>query len=105
MAEQGRETDRARLYGSEERVAREQAAGRDPSREFHARRRADAIRRALANQIDALDLAVGRNGEAVSGFAEQVGTHLHALRVHFDQARQRLDAPQPGANRSAPCPG
>jgi hypothetical protein len=74
--------------------------------------RSDAVRRALAGQIDALNEAIVRNAEAVMDVAHGVLDHLADLRDSMNRARQRIDraaaaraepaAPKPS---SGPSPG
>jgi len=91
------------LHWSEERIAQQQLSGREHGREFHARLRIDAIQRALTRQIRALDLAIERNADAITGFDDQGGDPLRRLRASFEVARQQAEDFQMGHEQNGPA--
>jgi hypothetical protein len=93
------------------RIQSQALQGRDHRREIRDRLRAEAIRRALAGQIDALGAAITRNAEAALDVAHGVVDHLSDLRDRFERSRKRIElaaantdtqTTRPG---SAPSPG
>jgi hypothetical protein len=73
------------------RVQTQQLQGRDLRREIHDRLRAEAVRRALSGQIDALSEAITRNTEATLGVAHAVVDHLSDLKALFERHRSQID--------------
>ena len=98
---------------SDLRIQRQQAEGRDHGSEFAARQRDRALRRVLEPRIEALDLAMRRNGEAIEGFRTAVADSLRELGRRMEQALRMLEqqvrrarlarlAPQPPAVPATP---
>ena len=78
---------------SEHRVEVLKAAGRKPGVEARARVRAEADRETLRTQIGALDEALARNGEAVTGLGREIEVFLRKMREQTaDLARRGIEA-------------
>jgi hypothetical protein len=73
------------------RIQSQALQGRDHRREIHNRLRAEAARRALAGQIDALSDAITRNTEAALDVAYGVIDHLADLKARFERSRERIE--------------
>jgi len=97
------------------RIQRQQAEGRDHGAEFADWQQDQAIRRVLEPRIEALDLAIRRNGEVIEGFRTAVADSLRELGRRMEQvlraleqqirrARQAVPAPQPPVPAPTPAP-
>ncbi len=73
------------------RIQRQQAEGRDHGAEFADWQQDRAIRRVLEPQIEALDLAIRRNGEVIEGFRAAVADSLRELGRRMEQALRMLE--------------
>jgi len=86
------------------RIQRQQAEGRDHGAEFADWQQDEAIRRVLKPRIEALDLAIRRNGEVIEGFRNAVADSLRELGRRMEQALKTLEQQIRRARLAAPTP-
>jgi len=101
-----REEDAAhdRFIRSDLRIQRQQAEGRDHGAEFTDWQQDRAIRRVLEPRIEALDLAIRRNGEVIEGFRTAVADSLRELGRRMEQALRMLEQQVKRARLAMPAP-
>ncbi len=93
-----------RFIRSDLRIQRQQAEGRELGAEFADWQQDRAIRRVLEPQIEALDLAIRRNGEVIEGFRTAVADSLRELGRRMEQALQMLEKQVRRARLAMPAP-
>jgi len=93
-----------RFIRSDLRIQRQQADGRDHGAEFAAWQQDRAIRRVLEPRIEALDLAIRRNGEVIEGFRAAVANSLRDLGRRMEQALRMLEQQVRRARLAVPAP-
>ena len=78
--------------------------GRDHGAEFADWQRDRAIRRVLEPRIEAWDLAIRRNGEAIEGFRTAVADSLRELGRRMEQALRMLEQQVRRTRQARPAP-
>jgi hypothetical protein len=73
------------------RLESQRAAGRHHGNEFQQRKRAEAVRRALANNIGGLDAAIRANATSIETVANATVGHLIRMRAEAEAERQRIE--------------
>jgi len=93
-----------RFIRSDLRIQRQQAEGRDHGAEFTDWQQDRTIRRVLEPRIEALDLAIRRNGEVIEGFRAAVADSLRELGRRMEQALRMLEQQVKRARLAMPAP-
>ncbi len=93
-----------RFIRSDLRIQRQRAEGRDHGAEFTDWQQDRAIRRVLEPRIEALDLAIRRNGEVIEGFRAAVADSLRELGRRMEQALRMLEQQVRRARLAMPAP-
>lgn len=75
----------------DQRIEAQAMMGRDHRKEIRNYLRAEAVKRSLSTQIDALAEAIDRNANAVAGVARSVIDHLADLKARFEDSRHRIE--------------
>jgi hypothetical protein len=86
------------------RIQSQELQGRNHRREIRNWLRAEAVRRALAGQIDALTVAITRNTKSVIDVAHGVTEHLSNLRGRFEHSRECIESAIESAPRQTMRP-
>jgi len=86
------------------RIQRQQAEGRDHGAEFADWQQDHVIRRVLEPRIEALDLAIRRNGEVIEGFRTAVADSLRELGRRMEQVLRALEQQVRRARQAVPAP-
>ena len=93
-----------RFIRSDMRIQRQRAEGRDHGTEFADWKQDQAIRRVLEPRIEALDLAIRRNGEVIEGFRTAVADSLREMGRRMEQALRMLEQQIRRARLAVPAP-
>jgi len=102
--QKGLDTTYDHFIRSDVRIQRQQAEGRDHKAEFAGWQQDQAIRRVLEPRIEALDLAIRRNGEVIEGFRTAVADSLRELGRRMEQALRMLEQQVRRARLAVPAP-
>jgi hypothetical protein len=75
----------------DQRLEAQAMLGRDHRQEIRNYLRAEAVKRSLNTQIDALAEAIDRNANAVAGVARSVIDHLAELKARLEESQHRIE--------------
>ncbi len=98
------DTSYDRFIRSDMRIQRQQAEGRDHGAEFAGWQQDRAIRRVLEPRMEALDLAIRRNGEVIEGFRAAMADSMRELGRRMEQALRMLEQQIRRARLAVPAP-
>jgi len=102
--QKGLDTSYDHFIRSDMRIQRQRAEGRNLGVEFAGWQQDRAIRRVLEPQIEALDMAIRRNGEVIEGFRTAVADSLRELGRRMEQALRMLEQQVRRARLAVPAP-
>jgi len=102
--QKGLDTSYDRFIRSDMRIQRQQAEGRDHGAEFAGWQQDRAIRRVLEPRMEALDLAIRRNGEVIEGFRAAMADSMRELGRRMEQALRMLEQQIRRARLAVPAP-
>jgi len=102
--QKGLDTSYDHFIRSDMRIQRQRAEGRNLGVEFAGWQQDRAIRRVLEPQMEALDLAIRRNGEVIEGFRTAVADSLRELGRRMEQALRMLEQQVRRARLAVPAP-